>query len=263
MSRSGQQSGPNPVLVLVEEVGYCAALLAGSLWWLVVGPFRRQPVRLRLVLDETVAIGLAAVPILSVLSFSVGIMLAIQGVYSLKAFGAESQVVMALVLSITREFGALISGIMVAGRSGSALAARIGAMQISQEVDALSVMGIDPVRHLVAPPLIAAVVMVPTLTILANICAVAGGAVYCKLLLGLSFDGFIAQSLAVLQTSDIFQGLSKGLTFGVIIALVGVSNGFAVTGGADGVGRATTRAVVQSLSYIVLTDMVFTYFLSR
>lgn len=263
MSGSARGAEPSLARVLVEEIGYCASLFVESLWWLLVGPFLRQPVHARLILNELVAIGLAAVPILSVLSFSVGVMLAIQGVYSLKAFGAESQVVMALVLSITREFGALISGIMVAGRSGSALAARIGAMQISQEVDALTVMGISPVRHLVAPPLVAAIVMVPCLTVLSSVAALAGSAVYCNQVLGLSFEAFIAQTFAILQVADVLQGLGKGLTFGIIIALVGVSNGFAVTGGADGVGRATTRAVVQSLSYIVVADMIFTWLMSR
>jgi phospholipid/cholesterol/gamma-HCH transport system permease protein len=248
---------------MVEEWGYCAALLVESFYWLLVGPGIRQSVRVSLVLTEMMSIGLTAVPILAILAFSVGVMLAIQGVYSLRAFGAESQVVMAVVLSITREFGALMAGILVAGRSGSALAARIGAMQISQEVDALCVMGINPVRHLVAPPLVASLVMVPSLTVLADIFAVLGGAVYCKLELGLSFEGFVSQALAVLRVSDLVQGITKGFVFALIISLVGVCNGFSVTGGADGVGRATTRAVVQSLSYIVMADMVFTYFLSR
>lgn len=254
---------PSALTTLFEEWGYCAMLLLESGYWTLVGPTLRQPVRFSLVMQEMLAIGLTAVPILAILSFSVGVMLAIQGVYSLRAFGAESQVVMAVVLSITREFGALMAGILVAGRSGSALAARIGAMQISQEVDALCVMGISPVRQLVAPPLLAALVMLPSLTILADACAVFGGAVYCQLALGLSFEGFANQALAILRVSDLVQGITKGFVFAVIIALVGVSNGFAVTGGADGVGRATTRAVVQSLSYIVMADMVFTYFLSR
>lgn len=247
----------------VEEWGYYLALVVESVYWMVVGPFLRQPVRLPSVFMQMMGIGVAAIPIVTVLSFAIGVMLAIQGIYSLKAFGAESQVVLGIALSVTREFGPLITGILVAGRSGSALAARIGTMQVSQEIDALRVMGINPVRYLVSPVMLAMLIMVPALTVLANFAGMLGGAVYCAIELGLSYSAYFDQSVNVLEPDDLWQGLTKSVVFGVIITLVGVSNGFSVSGGAEGVGRATTRSVVLCISYIVLADMVFTYFLNR
>lgn len=248
---------------IVEEAGYIAALLVESLYWIVMGPVKRQAVKIPAVFAQMIAIGIAASPIVFVLSFAIGVMLAIQGIHSLKTFGAESQVVIGIALSVTREFGPLITGILVAGRSGSALAARIATMQVSQEVDALRVMGINPVRYLVAPALLAMLVMVPTLTFLADLAGMIGGAVYTNVELGLSYQAYLDRSLAALTVDDLFQGLIKSTVFATIIALVGVSNGFQVSGGAEGVGRVTTRSVVLSISYIVIADMIFTYFLNR
>ena len=247
----------------VEEFGYTAALLVESFYWIFVGPFKQQPVRLTAVFNQMMAIGIAASPIVFVLSFAIGVMLAIQGIHSLKTFGAESQVVVGIALSVTREFGPLITGILVAGRSGSALAARIATMQVSQEVDALRVMGINPVRYLVAPGLLAMLIMLPALTFLADLAGLLGGAVYTSIELGLGYYPYLDRTLAALTTEDIFQGLLKSVVFAIIIVMVGVTNGFQVSGGAEGVGRVTTRSVVLSISYIVLADMIFTYFLNR
>ena len=248
---------------LVEEFGYYLALCVECGYWLVWGGLRRQPVRWSAAVHQMVEIGLAAVPIIFMLSFAIGVMLAIQGIHSLRQFGAQSQVVLGIALSVTREFGPLMTGILVAGRSGSALAARIGTMTINQEVDALRVMGINPVRYLVAPVLVAMLVMVPLLALFADFAALAGGAVLCKLELGLSYQAFWLQTTHFITVEDLMQGLAKSGVFALVIAVVGVTNGFAVVGGAAGLGRSTTRAVVLSISYIVLTDMIFTYFLNR
>lgn len=247
----------------VEEFGYIAALLVESLYWIIVGPFKQQAVRLPAVFAQMMAIGIAAAPIVFILSFAIGVMLAIQGIHSLKTFGAESQVVVGIALSVTREFGPLITGILVAGRSGSALAARIATMQVSQEIDALRVMGINPVRYLAAPALLAMLVMVPALSFLADLAGMLGGAVYTAVELGLGYYAYMDRSLEALTSEDLFQGLLKSAVFATIIALVGVTNGFQVSGGAEGVGRVTTRSVVLSISYIVIADMIFTYFLNR
>jgi phospholipid/cholesterol/gamma-HCH transport system permease protein len=247
----------------IEEFGYTAALLVESLYWIVFGPFKRQPVRLPATFAQMMSIGIAAAPIIFILSFAIGIMLAIQGIHTLKTFGAESQVVVGIALSVTREFGPLITGILVAGRSGSALAARIATMQVSQEIDALRVMGVNPVRYLVSPALLAMLIMVPVLTFFADMAGLLGGAVYSALELGLSYQAYIDRTIEVLTMDDIYQGLIKSVVFAIIIAMVGVTNGFQVQGGAEGVGRVTTRAVVLSISYIVIADMIFTYFLNR
>lgn len=247
----------------VAEFGYFLALLVESLYFIAAGKMVRQPVRTPAVFHQMMSIGIAATPIVFVLSFAVGIMLAIQGIHTLKTFGAEEQIVLGIALSETREFGPLITAILVAGRSGSALAARIGTMVVSQEIDALRVIGINPVRYLVAPVLLAMLVMVPTLTFFAMLAGMFGGALYCNLELGLSYTVFIDRSASILELEDIGQGMLKSVVFAVIITLVGISNGFSVKGGAEGVGRATTRSVVMAISYIVVADMLFTYFLNR
>ena len=248
---------------LVEEFGYYLALTVESLYWITWGSVRRQPVRVSAAAHQMVEIGLAGLPIVFMLSFAIGVMLAIQGIHTLKQFGAETQVVLGIALSVTREFGPLITGILVAGRTGSALAARIGTMSVNQEIDALRVMGINPVRYLVSPVLIAMLIMMPLVTLFSDLSSLLGGAIFCNLELGLSYAGYWDQTASFLTMDDIMQGLWKSLVFAVIIALVGVTNGFMVSGGAEGVGKCTTRAVVLSISYIVLADMMFTYFLNR
>lgn len=247
----------------IEELGYTGALLVESLTWIATGFYRRQPVRVSMVFARMMSIGVQAIPIVAVLAFTIGVMLAIQGIHTLKTFGAESQVVVGIALSVTREFGPMITGILVAGRSGSALAAEIGTKQITQEVDALRVMGINPVRYLVAPALLGMLIMLPCLTFLADLMGLLGGAVYSSLELGLSVRAYLVQSFDILVVDDLRQGLVKSGVFAVIITLVGVSNGFSVSGGAEGVGRATTRSVVLAITYIVIADMVFTFFLTR
>jgi phospholipid/cholesterol/gamma-HCH transport system permease protein len=227
-----------------------------------MGRTRGQTVRMSAVFAQMVAVGVTAIPIVFILSFAVGVMLAIQGIHTLRTFGAESQVVIGIALSVTREFGPLITAIVVAGRTGSSLAARIGTMQVSQEVDALNVMSVNPVRYMVAPVVIAMLIMVPALTFMADVAALAGGAVFTSIELGLAPHAYLERTIEVLTLEDLMQGLIKSVVFALIVAVVGVSNGFAVTGGAEGVGRATTRSVVVSISYIVIADMLFTWFLN-
>ncbi|HHO68338.1 MAG TPA: ABC transporter permease [Gammaproteobacteria bacterium] len=247
----------------VEEFGYGAALLVESLYWIVAGHWLNQPVRLRVVAAEMVEIGVSAVPVVAILAFANGGMMALQGIYTLQDFGAESQVIPGIAMSVTREFGVLIAGIVVAGRSGSAIAARIGTMNMSQEIDALRVMGIEPVRYLVAPLLLAMLVMMPVLAILADAMAITGGGVIASLKLHIALPVYFDRALAELVPSDIGQGLAKSFVFGVLVAVVAAINGFTASGGAEGLGRATTRSVVLCIAAIVVADMIFTLFLSR
>ena len=245
----------------VEDFGYGAALLVESLYWIFFGAWLKQRVQLRAVVKEMMSIGVLAIPVLSILAFANGAMMAMQGIYTLRDFGAESQVINGVATSVTREFGVLIAGIVVAGRSGSAIAARIGTMQMAQEIDALRVMGVAPVRYLVAPILLAMLVMMPTLTILSDSMAVLGGGVFSVMELQISLTTYFERVLAAISPEDIGQGLYKSLVFGVLITLVATSNGFSASGGAEGLGRATTRSVVLCISAIVVADMIFTFFL--
>ncbi len=247
----------------VREVGYHAALLVEAFYWLLMGRFRRQPVRLRAVFKEAMGVGVEAIFIVSLASFAIGMMLAIQGIYTLRTFGAEGQVVLGIALSVTREFAPLITGIFVAGRSGSAIAARIGTMQISQEIDALRVIGINPVRYLVSPLLAAMLMTLPALTVMSDLVALFGGALYCAGELSLPIGVFVDRVFEVLVVQDVVHGVLKSFVFATIITLIGAANGFNVSAGAEGVGRATTRSVVLGCIGIILADMVFTYLTSR
>lgn len=247
----------------LSGLGYAAMLLVEAIRLSAFGWRRGQPVRLSAIIRQMREIGADALPIVALLSMTVGLMLGIQFVSALSEFGAQSQVVLAVAKSVTREFGALITAILVAGRSGSALAARIGSMTVSQEVDALAVMGIEPVRYLVAPALIAMLVMLPALTIFANAIAIFGAAIYSAPALNVTPVAYVLQTMSLLSPGDIWQGLAKSVVFAVLITLIGVSTGFSVSGGAEGVGRATTRSVVLAICWIIVADMVFSFFLNR
>ncbi len=274
MSSSNTDGSGNPITQPIERVGrgvfgfieifgYCGILIFESLFWLFAGPHLKQPVRLGATFEHMMEIGIKAAPIVALLGGAIGIMLAIQGIHTLSIFGAESKVVIGISLSMTREFAPLITGILVAGRSGSALAARLGTMKINQEIDALIVMGINPVRYLVVPTFIALVVMVPALTFFSDMVGLWAGGLYVGADLGISMAAYVDQVIEVSSVDDLMHGIWKSLIYAVLIAVIGVANGALVTGGAEGVGRTTTRAVVQSITAIVVTDMIFAFLATR
>ncbi|MBF0251350.1 MAG: ABC transporter permease [Alphaproteobacteria bacterium] len=244
-------------VAFMEELGRHGVLVAESVYWLLAGPRMNQPVRMGAVIAEMMEIGVRAIGIIGIMAAAIGAMLAIQGIYSLKIFGAEGHVVVGVAFSMVREFAPLITGILVAGRSGSALSAKLGTMKINQEIDALEVMGINPVRFLVVPSVLASLVMVPVLTFMSMALGLWAAALYVNTALGMSLAAFMDQTFDVLSVDDLLHGIGKAAIFGVLIALIGVINGFLVKGGAEGVGKATTRSVVQCISAIVVTDMLF------
>ena len=247
----------------IGSLGFGADLLRESLSWLLLGRRRRQPVRLAPIVEEMMEIGIRALPIVSVLSLTIGVMLAIQGMHALEPFGAQHQVVIGVALSVTREFAPLITGILVAGRSGSALAARLGTMTIRQEVDALEVMGINPVRFLVVPSLVAMLVMLPALTLWSDFLSLLGAGIFVTAELGMTFAVYVDQTIQYLSGDDVFHGLAKSAIFAVLITLVGIVDGARVSGGAAGVGRATTASVVHAISAIIFIDMLFAFAVTR
>jgi len=262
MSRAGAlmgQAAGRRVTKGLEEVGFAGALFAESIYWLVFGRVRQQPVRLHAILAQAINIGLEALPIATLLSATIGIMLAIQSLYTLGLFGAQSFATVGISLSVVREFAPLIIGILIAGRTGSALAARFSTMLINQEVDALRVIGISPVRYLVAPALLAMIIVVPCLTMWANIAALAAGGLVVTASLDISMPAYFADLMAAISTNDLWHGLAKSALFAALVAIVSSLNGALAQGGADGVGRMTTRAVVQSIAAIIVADMIFAY----
>lgn len=258
LSRLGERA-----VAAVAEVGLGAVLFGQSLFWIVMGRSQAQPVRIAATFARCMEVGIQAIPIVTMMSITIGIMLAIQGIYALRVFGAEDQVTVGLGISVVREFGPLITGILISGRTGSSLAARIGTMRISQEIDALTVMGINPVRFIVAPALIAMFVMVPILAFWADLVMLAGAGWYVTVDLGMTFSAYVQRLTETVKIDDVMHGLSKAGLFSILITLVGVINGAGVTGGAEGVGRMTTRSVVLSISAIIVTDMIFAYVTTR
>ncbi len=251
------------VVLAVERLGFAIRLFLDCFYWLFFGRKYKQKLKLAQVVEQVRVIGFDALPIVMGLAFVVGVMLSIQLLYAFADFGAESQVLLAIAKSVTREFSPLIIGIIIAGRSGAALAAKIGSQVVSQEIDALRVMGVVPVRYLVLPPLLGLIISMPLLILIADFMAILGGAFFSVDTLDMSLMAYLKESFDVLVIEDVTQGLVKSVVFGIIIALVGATTGFNVTGGAEGVGRATTTAVVASIAVIVIADMTFSYFLTQ
>jgi phospholipid/cholesterol/gamma-HCH transport system permease protein len=239
-----------------EDWGFGASVLAESILWIFTGRFYKQPVRIHHIFTEMMRFGITALPICTLLAATIGLMLAIQSLYSLGLFGAQSFAYFGIALSVTREFSPLIMGILIAGRSGSAIAARLATMTINQEIDALQVMGINPNRFLVAPMLIALVIMLPCIAMWANLVSILAAAIYVCAELDQTLGSYIHQTLQVLTTDDVLHGVIKASFFGLLIGLIGVMNGANVSGGAEGVGRVTTRSVVQAITAIVVSDMI-------
>src|SRR5579863_1901216 len=223
-----------------------------------IGPFHGKPLRLGRSVSHAMDVGVRALPILSLITFFIGLILALQSAYELRRFGAVNYVAATVAISMSRELGPLITAIVVIGRSGSAFAAEIGTMKVSEEIDALEVMAISPIDFLVSPKFLAMIVMLPCLTIWANAMGIMGGALFGVAQADFTFQRYIQASIESLYVRDIVSGLIKSVMFGITITAVGCQEGLATTGGAEQVGRSTTRAVVISIFLVVAVDLVFT-----
>jgi len=201
--------------------------------------------------------GADAVPIVTILSFLMGGILAFQGAIQLRKFGANIFIADLVSLSICIEMGPLLTSLIVSGRSGAAYAAHIGTMQVNEEIDALRVMAIDPIRYLVSPRIIAVALVLPCLTLIADLAGIVGGCVVAVISLDLTPTGYFNQVHKVLEATDILKGLSKSVVYGIEIAMIGCLRGFQVRGGAESVGTATTSAVVTCIFILTLTNAVF------
>jgi phospholipid/cholesterol/gamma-HCH transport system permease protein len=239
-------------------VGSLASLGGRAAYDSFVGPFLGKPVRLRRAVSQAMDVGVRALPILSLITFFIGLILALQGAYELRRFGAINYVAATVAISMTRELGPLITAIVVIGRSGSSFAAEIGTMRVTEEIDALETMAISPVDFLVAPKFVAMVVMVPCLTIWANAMGILGGSLFGVWQAGFTFVRYMQVSVDALILRDITTGLMKSVIFGATITAVGCLEGLSTGVGAEQVGRATTAAVVKSIFLVILEDVVFT-----
>lgn len=244
-------------LRLASDIKYLVAFIGSVFLSLLYVCFRPRSLRT----DETISYmqktGVDALPIVGLISFLMGLIMAFMSAVQLEQFGANIYVASLVGLAMVRELGPIITAIIVAGRSGSAFAAEIGTMKISEEVDALFTMGFDPTRFLVVPKIIASVVMVPILTLFSDLFAMAGGLVVGVFMLDLTANAYVGQTIKTLKLFDVFWGFLKSGVFGLLIAWIGCLRGFQVRGGAAAVGQATTSAVVSSIFLIILSDSIF------
>jgi phospholipid/cholesterol/gamma-HCH transport system permease protein len=239
-------------------LGGLASLVGRAGYYVFVGPFKGRPLRWQAAISQATEVGVRALPILSLITFFIGLILALQSGYELRKLGALSFVPNAVAVSVTRELGPLITAILVIGRSGSAFAAEIGTMRITEEIDALETMAIEPVDFLVTPKFLAMIVMMPCLTMWSNAMGILGGSLFGVTLGEFTWVRYMRSSLDALFLRDIAIGLIKSVMFGITITAVGCYEGLSTTGGAEEIGRSTTQAVVISIFSVIAVDLVFT-----
>jgi phospholipid/cholesterol/gamma-HCH transport system permease protein len=242
----------------LEYLGALADLGAKAAYYTFIAPFQGKPVRMQRAVSQALDVGVRALPILSLITFFIGLILALQSAYELRKFGAINFVASAVAISMTRELGPLITAIVVIGRSGSAFAAEIGTMKVTEEIDALETMAVNPIHFLVTPKFLAMIIMLPCLTIWANAMGVLGGALFGVAQADFTFVRYIQASIDALFLRDIVSGLVKSVMFGVTITAVGCHEGLVTGAGPEQVGRSTTRAVVMSIFLVVVVDLIFT-----
>jgi phospholipid/cholesterol/gamma-HCH transport system permease protein len=218
----------------------------------------RPPIYFRLIGRQMIDIGYYSLPVVGLTAVFTGMVLALQTNTGFSRFGAASATATVVVLSVTRELGPVIAALMVAGRIGAAIAAEIGTMRVTDQIDALTTLSVNPFRYLVAPRLIAGVTMLPLLVLVADIIGVFGGFLVSAYKLDLNGASYIQRSIDFLQTQDVVAGLAKAAVFGFIVTLMGCYNGYHSKGGAQGVGAATTYAVVSSSILILVFDYILT-----
>jgi phospholipid/cholesterol/gamma-HCH transport system permease protein len=233
-------------------------LMVQTARWLVVAPLKGQGLRWRAAVSSFVEFGVRSLPIVAMISFLIGIIIALQASYTLDQWGANRFIADLVAVSALRELAPLMTAILITGRSGSAITAEIGTMKVNEEIDALDVMGLNPIKFLVAPKFLAMVWAVPCVTLAAMLIMIAGGWTAGVVIVGVDSSIYFDQTVNSLVEKDLFTGLVKSVFFAVAICWVGVYRGFQVEGGAEGVGRKTTSSVVTSIFMIIIIDLVFT-----
>lgn len=203
-------------------------------------------------------IGFFSLPVVALTAVFTGMVLALQSYVGFSRFESPGVIASVVVLSLTRELGPVLAGLMVAGRAGSAMAAELGTMRVTDQIDALSTLATDPMRYLVTPRLLAGLIALPLLVVVADILGIAGGYLVATVRLGFNSHAYLHSTVSYLHATDVVSGLVKAAVFGFVIALMGCFNGYRSRGGAQGVGGATTAAVVSASILILALDYVLT-----
>jgi phospholipid/cholesterol/gamma-HCH transport system permease protein len=241
------------VLRFLEESGRVMLLFLKTLVWTF-----RPPFDFNNLLKQMEDVGMRSIPVILITGTFTGMVLALQSYSGFKRFNAEAFVGTVVALSMTRELGPVLTGLMVSGRVGSAMAAELGTMQVTEQIDALYTLAINPVQYLIVPRLLASMIVAPILTIFANVMGILGGYMISVYLLGANPTTYVKRTYDYMGLEDIYIGLLKALVFGTIIAIIGCYQGFYTRGGAEGVGRSTTRAVVVSSLSILVANYFIT-----
>lgn len=243
-------------LRFVEESGRILILFLQTLIWVF-----RPPLQGKEILKQMEVVGVRSFPVVVITAAFTGMVLALQSFTGFKRFGAETMVGTVVALSMTRELGPVLTGLMVTGRVGSAMAAELGTMRVTEQIDALTTLATNPIKYLIVPRFLASTIMIPILVIFADIIGILGGYLVSVQILGTNPTIYIRRTWDYLELNDLYSGLLKALFFGMIIATVSCYQGFSAEGGAEGVGRATTKAVVMSSLMILISNYFITAFL--
>ena len=224
----------------------------------VVRRLGSRPLYPRLILNQAEEVGVQSLPVVLLTAMFTGMVLALQSYIVFHRFAAESMIGLVVALSIVRELGPVLVGLMVAGRVGASFAAELGTMRVTEQIDALWTLSTDPLRYLIMPRLIAAVIMMPLLVVVADFIGIYGGYAISVYLLDQNPAVYIEKTTQYMELSDMYSGIVKAGFFGLLIGIVGCTEGFNCKGGAEGVGKATTRAVVISCMSILVADYFLT-----
>ncbi|MCP4903118.1 MAG: ABC transporter permease [bacterium] len=235
-----------------------SVLVVDTLAWIIVAPIRGKGLRWRSSIENFVEFGVRSLPIVGMICFLIGVIIALQASYTLSRWGANRFIADLVAIVALRELAPLMTAILMTGRSGSAITAEIGTMKVGEEIDALEVMGLNPIKYLVAPKFLGMLVAVPCVTLVAMFIMVFGGWLASVVVVDVPSGVYVTQTVDALSQKDLFTGMVKSVFFGIAICWVGVYRGFQVEGGAEGVGRQTTSSVVTSIFIIILIDLVFT-----
>ncbi len=247
------------VISACTETGKLALFAGSGLSHIVRPPFYG-----RLFVAALLDIGFFSLPVVALTAVFTGMVLALQSYTGFARFSAQGAVANLVVLSVTRELGPVIASLMVAGRVGASIAAEIGTMRVTDQIDALTTLSTNPMKYLVTPRLVAGIIALPLLVLVADILGVMGGFIVSTLKLGFNVSAYLTNTINFLQTEDVVSGLAKAGVFGFLIALMGCYQGYNSKGGAQGVGAATTAAVVSASILILAFDYVLTeMFFSR